>query len=81
MSSFSREDDRANKASFLIAWNIARAKRPYGEGEFIKRNLEEVVKVLDPDNTKLHKLIAQVPMSRRTTERRIGAISKKLKIV
>lgn len=42
----SRENDRANEASFLIAWNIARAKRPYGEGEFIKRNMEEVVKVL-----------------------------------
>lgn len=37
LSSFSHEDDKAYEASFLIAWNIARAKRPYAEGEFIKK--------------------------------------------
>ena len=34
---------------------------------------------MDPDNTKLQKLMAQVPMSRRTTERGISAISKNVK--
>lgn len=73
MSSFSCEDDSTNKVSFLIGWNIAHAKYPYGE--FIKRNLE-VIKVLDSDNTKLNKLITQVPKSCHTTERHIGVISK-----
>lgn len=45
-SSFSCEDDRANEASFFIAWNITCGKHPYAE--CIKRNLEEVAKVLDP---------------------------------
>ena len=62
LSSFSREDDRANEANFLIAWNIARFKRPYGEAEFIKKNVEEIVKILEPDNRKLHKLIAQLSL-------------------
>ena len=35
-----------------------------------------MVKILDPSNTKLNKLIAQVPISRLPTERSIGAISK-----
>ena len=35
-----------------------------------------MVKILDPSYTKLHKLIAYVPISSRTTERRICAISK-----
>lgn len=69
MSSFSC-DYRANEASFLTAWNIARAKRPY------KRTMEEVVKVLDPYNIKLIKLIAQVSMSHRTTGY-LGAVSVK----
>lgn len=73
--SFSKEDDRVAEVSFKVAWNIARAKRPYGEGEFIKKNLEDSIKILDPDNKKLHKLIEQVPLSRRTTERRISEIS------
>ena len=46
------------------------------ENSLKNKYLEELVKILDPSNTKLHKLIAQVPMSRQTTERHIGAISK-----
>lgn len=76
LSSFSRGDASVTEASFLVAWNIARFKRPYGEGEFIKKNMEEVIKILDPGNVKLHKLISQIPMSRRTTERRICQISE-----
>ena len=41
------------EASFVISWNIARAKRPYSDSEFVKKNIAEVVAVLDPNNTKL----------------------------
>ena len=77
-SSFSKEDVKLKEASYLLAWNIARAKRSYGEGEFIKKNLEDVIKILDPENKKLQRSIAQVPISRHTSERRIGSISKNI---
>jgi hypothetical protein len=34
---FSNEANNVTEASFFIVWNIARAKFPYGEGEFIKK--------------------------------------------
>ena len=75
---FSNQANNVAEASFVIAWNIARAKRPYGEGEFIKKNLEDVLKVLDPNNAALHKVVSQIPISRHTTERRITAINTSL---
>ena len=42
----------------------------------MKKNMIEVVSVLDPNNKKLQRLIAQIPSSRRTTQRRISQISK-----
>src|ERR1700755_1278609 len=64
---FSNQANNVAEASFVIAWNIARAKRPYGEGEFIKKNLEDVLKVLDPNNAALHKVVSQIHISRHTT--------------
>ena len=55
---------------------FACAKRPYTEGEFIKKNIEEVVTIEDPNNAKLLRLISQIPISRHSTERRITEISK-----
>ena len=43
-----------------------------------KTKLEEVIKILDLSNTKLHKLIAQVLISHQITECHIGAISKNI---
>lgn len=39
MSMFIKEADVTTKAGFIMAFNIARAKRPYTEGEFIKKIL------------------------------------------
>ncbi|XP_042144504.1 general transcription factor II-I repeat domain-containing protein 2-like [Ixodes scapularis] len=36
MKTFTKESDVAAEASFAIAWNIARTKRAYSEGEFVK---------------------------------------------
>ncbi|GFY25979.1 hypothetical protein TNCV_1917291 [Trichonephila clavipes] len=47
--------------NFVIVWNIIRVKRPYGVGEFIKKKLEDVPKVLDPNNAALHKLFHKFP--------------------
>lgn len=78
LKTFSNQANNVDEASFVIAWNIARAKRPYGEGEFIKKNLEDVLKILDPNNAALHKVVSQIPISRHTTERRITAINTSL---
>lgn len=75
---FSNQANNVTEAGFVISWNIARAKRPYGEGEFIKKNLEDVLKVLDPNNVALQKVFSQIPISRHTTERRITAINTSL---
>ena len=75
LTSFRKEADIATEASFLIAWNIARAKHPYSDGEFVKKNISEVLSILDPSNSKLNKLVSQISVSRHTTERRISQIS------
>jgi hypothetical protein len=73
LTTFSKEADTTTEASFVISWNIAHAKRPYSDNKFVNKNIAEVVAVLDPDNTKLQRLIAQTPASRHTTERHISS--------
>ena len=75
MKVFSKESHAVNEASFLISWNIACSKHPYSNCEIVKKNITDVVAVLDPSNKKLQRLIAQMPCSRRTTQRRISQIS------
>ena len=41
----------------------------------MKKNIIEIVSVLDPNNKKLQRLIAVIPSSHRTTQRRISQIS------
>ena len=53
MKIFSKESDATTKASFLMSWNIAHFKHPYSDCEFVKKNITDVVAVLDPNNKKL----------------------------
>jgi len=57
----SKEADTTAGANFVISWNIALSKHPYSGGEFVKENRSEVIAVLDPNNTKLQRLISQTP--------------------
>ncbi|XP_065654636.1 protein FAM200A-like [Hydra vulgaris] len=75
ISSSSKELNITTEASFIIAWNIAKSKRPYTDGEFVKQNLFDVTSVLDPYNSKIQRLISNISVSRHTTERRISEIS------
>lgn len=75
MKTFSKESDVAAEASFAIAWNIARTKRAYSEGEFVKTNISDVLALLDPNNKNLQRLVNQVPVSRHSVERRISQLS------
>ena len=58
-----------------MAWNIARSKKPYNDGEFVKKCLCDVVEILSPENNKLKKMISDVQLSRHTVERRISDIN------
>ena len=53
MTGFSKEADIVTETNFLVAWNIARAKRPYSDSEFAKKIAADVVDVLDPENKKI----------------------------
>ena len=75
MKVFSKESDATTEASFLMSWNIARFKHPYFDYEFVKKNITDVVAVLDPNNKKLQRLIEQMPCLSRTTQRHISQIS------
>ncbi|XP_060836051.1 general transcription factor II-I repeat domain-containing protein 2B-like [Rhopalosiphum padi] len=75
MTMFTNEADDCVEASFVIAFNIAQAKRPYTDGEYIKKNILDVISVLNPENQKLLKMVENVPVSRHTIERRISTIS------
>jgi len=54
----SNQANNVAEASFVIAWNIARAKRLYGEGGCIKKIVEDIFKVLDPNDAALHKVVS-----------------------
>jgi len=73
--SLCKQSDLTTEASFVIAWNIARSKLPYIHGEFVKKNISDVIAILAPENLKLKQAIEEIPISRHTTERRISEIS------
>lgn len=62
-------------ASYQLAWNIARAKKPDNEGEFVKKCLSDVVEILSPENDKLKQMVSDVQLSRHTVEHRISDIN------
>ncbi|KAE9528837.1 hypothetical protein AGLY_012412 [Aphis glycines] len=77
MKMFTNEAGNWVEASFVTAFNIAQAKCPYTDGEYIKKkkNTLDVISVLNPENQKLLKMVENVPVSRHTIKRRISTIS------
>lgn len=76
LTSFNNQANIVVEASFAISWNIARAKYPYKAGDFVKKNMEDVIRILEPNNASLLKSVTQIPISRHTTERRITEICR-----
>ena len=62
-------------ASFQVAWNIARTKKPYNEREFIQKCVRDIVKILTSEDNKLKRMLSDVQLSRHTVERRISDIN------
>ena len=63
------------KASFLLAFKIAQASKPFSDGEFIKQCMVETAGLLCPDITSKYEKIS---LSRRTETRRIEQIDERL---
>ena len=72
LTAFCKEADVTTEASYVIAKKIARSKRPYSDGKFIKENILQVASKLDRSNKKLQRLISQIALSRQTIVHRIG---------
>ena len=72
---FTKQSEIAMLASYQLACNIAKAKKPYDEGEFSKKCLNDAVDVLSPENSKLKQMVSDLQLSRHTVERRVSDIS------
>ena len=48
LTAFSTEAVVKAETSYAIAWNTARSRRPYNNGEFTKENILQVASILDP---------------------------------
>lgn len=44
-----KHSETVTLASYQLAWNIARAKKPYNGGEFIKTCVKELLRVATTD--------------------------------
>ena len=69
-----KHSETVTLASYQMAWNIARAKKPYNDREFVKICFCDVVEILSPENNKLKKKKSDVQLSSHTVERRISDI-------
>ena len=72
---FTKHSETVTLASYQVAWHIARAKKPYNEGEFVKKCLCDIVESLSSENNKLKKMLSDIQLSRHTVERRISDIN------
>jgi hypothetical protein len=75
MAVFSKETDITTEASFCMAFDIARAKRPYTDGIYLTKNILDVISILKPEDKKLLNMVENISNSRHTMERRISMIS------
>uniref|UniRef100_H3AWY0 HAT C-terminal dimerisation domain-containing protein n=1 Tax=Latimeria chalumnae TaxID=7897 RepID=H3AWY0_LATCH len=77
---FTKQSQAVMLASYQVAWHIARAKKPYSEGEFVKTCLRDVMSILSPENDHLQKKISDLQLSRHTIERRISDLNSDIEL-
>ncbi|CAK1588278.1 unnamed protein product [Parnassius mnemosyne] len=68
--------DDVEKASFILSSKLAKALKPFAEGEFIKECMLEVFCILCPEKKNEFEKIS---LSRRTVVRRIEIIANDIK--
>ncbi|KAK7881164.1 hypothetical protein WMY93_029573 [Mugilogobius chulae] len=67
--------EASTKASYVLAYKIAKASKPFSEGEFMKECMVETASIVCPDNKEKFERIS---LSRRTVTRRIEVIDEDL---
>lgn len=55
---FKKNNETVTLASYQVAWNLARAKKPYNDWEFVQKCLSDVVEILSPENKKLKQAVS-----------------------
>ena len=75
LQKFTKQSEIATLASYQLAWNTAKAKKPYDEGEFVKKCLSDAVDVLSPENSQLKRMVSDLQLSCHSVERRVSDIS------
>lgn len=76
LTAFTKQSEVATLASFHVAWNIARSKKAYSEGEFVKKCIIDVMKIMCPADSQLQHKLGDLQLSRHTVERRISDLSQ-----
>ena len=72
---FTKHSETVTLASYQVAWNIARAKKPYNVGKLVKTCLCGIVEIWSSKNDTLKRMLSDVQMSCHTVKRRISDIS------
>ena len=67
--------EAATKASFVLAYKLAKHNKPFSDGEFVKECMLDAVDITCPE---VRTKIAVISLSRRTIVRRIGGIAQNL---
>ena len=67
-----RESEAATKASFIVAEEIAKASKPFREGEFVKDCLKKVTSVVCPEKKQA---FSNISLSRNTVANRIDDLA------
>lgn len=66
---FTKQSETITLTAYQVAWNIARAEKPYSEGEFVKTCLSDVI--LTPENDNLKYSLSHQQLSWHTVKQRI----------
>ena len=75
--SFSKREKKLS--TFKLTYNIVKSFRPYSEGDFIKKNIIDLIKIIDGNNQRLINKIEMIPTNRNTICKKNSKISEYLK--
>ena len=64
------------KASYVIAWEIAKASKPFSEGEFVRTCITKAAELVCPES---RQALANISLSRPTVTERVEELSSDLR--
>ena len=72
---FLSTQEDATKASFVLAYKIAKSNKPFSDAEFVKDYMVDAINIVCPE---VKSKIEAIPMSKKTTVRRVEGIATNL---